>query len=233
MARVFYSIVGLISAACFVVLAFSIYLLVPKLEGDFPTTYFLDSLLPAIIGLCIEGLLFVGVLTLLQKAAERSELAQLRSAVKEELEFLLTVVKNRLGESDLSSLRDIDFSSSKRLAETMKQLQEDARDRRTKANQGPYADDDFARIAHSVSDKLHTKAKVHLRRLEPLTSVVARFGAEFLSRWLSVTDQLYSIALQEGFNQHQIESWGKNMPFEYYYDRVVVLLGELDALDIH
>jgi hypothetical protein len=102
-----------------------------------------------------------------------------------ELKFLFEVVRNCLYQSDLGPLRDktIDFSSSKQLAETMAHLQEDAQERRIKENAGQYPDDDFSCVARSVSDSLHTKSKVHLRRLEPLTPVAARFGAKFLSEW--------------------------------------------------
>jgi hypothetical protein len=52
------------------------------------------------------------------------------------------------------------------------------------------------------------------------------------SEWLSVTDQLYSITREEGFDQAQIKTWGQNMPFEYYYGRVIDLFRHLNALHI-
>jgi hypothetical protein len=236
MEKVLYIILFLISATCVGGLITCWHWVSFKLreDGNFPNPYFLESILPLIVGLCIEGLLFVGMITLVQKAAERSELAKLRNAVMAELKFLFDVMHNRLLHSSLGPLRDtkIDFSSPGKLAKSMACVQSAAQQRRIDAGTGSYPDDDFSEIARSVADELQSKAKVHLRRLELLTPVVARLGADYVSKLLSITGRLYDLTRAEGFDQAQIDTWGKNMPFEYAYSRVIDLLRNLSALRV-
>jgi hypothetical protein len=203
--------------------------------GDRPAnTYFAQSLLPELLSMCLDGLLFVGVLTMVQRAAERRELMRLRNAVMKELNYLEEVMINCLCQSDLGNLRGtkIDFRTSASLAETMKKLNSDAQQLRIESRKGSYPNDTFSLLAKSVSDAVVKKAKVHLRRLEALTPVTAQFGDGFLSNWLSLHDQLFSLTREEGFDQSEIDSWGKNMPFEYYYGRVADLFHYLNVLQV-
>jgi hypothetical protein len=232
MDRISNIVLGTISTICIVILVVCYPVLAQNLSQD--SKYFSNALLPALVALCVEGLLFVGIVTLVQKAAERTELAHLQGAITAELKFLFDVVGNCLSSSELAGLsaEGIDFSSPKRLGETMRALNVQSQEQRIEENAAPYPDDRFAGVARSVADAVETKAGVHLRRLQPLTPVAATFGAAYLTHWLSVIDQLYSLTREEGFDEDQTKTWGETMPFEYYYDRVVDLFYHLDALRV-
>jgi hypothetical protein len=224
MHRIMYVVSGL----CLLGLAVAVVPLVHALHTE--ESYFRGNLLPELIGFLADGLLFVGILSLLQRANERTERARLLKTIQEELAFCSTVLMNCLRQSELGDQQLIDYGSDETLSLTMSNLQTTSQQRRIDDHSSPYPDDAFSAVARSASDALYKKASVHRHRLEPLTAITAQFGPAFLSEWQSLRDCLYSLGRAESFDHDQIDTWGANMPYEYWYGKTVDLFRHLHVL---
>lgn len=190
------------------------------------TSTFITGFWPEGLGFLLEGMLFVGVLGMVQKIQERHKASKLRKALFCELSFLSEVIQNCLRNSKLNSLAgndEVKFDTHENTARTLENL-------RKKYQQN--ADVSFEDVAISVAEFVQSKSIVHLDRLRAMTPVAAEFGGTFLSNWMEIHDALYAMTRKEPFPPSAVKAFGRATEAEYVYSRVAALYYRLDRMGV-
>jgi hypothetical protein len=215
-----------VAAGCAVVLIGLVPLLVYAMPGN--PRYFQDNLLPGFASSAVDGLLFVAVLGYLERRTEARRLARLHETLFRELSFLGEVMKHCVLQADIDLGRHrIDASSYEAIADSLARIRE-AFERRDTAHSSE-SNDAFGQIAHAVALSVQVKARVHLRRLQPLAAVAAELTPDLLTSWTNVTDRLFDLTREEGFDDLTKQAW-KDIEWTYAYSRLIDLFRELSDM---
>ena len=169
----------LITAFCF----FSLLALVLlQLELRIDPGHELQDYLPAIFGLCLEGIVIVVIIGGWQHSLESYRRRRLFRELTHQLAYAGSVMQNATfnGLRGLVGNTPINFSTYANSYKCMR---------------GLLPGKIFLRQAASVASEVRTPAHRHLRRLRALSGVPVEFGEVHLADWLDVTDMLYNIAL--------------------------------------
>jgi hypothetical protein len=224
MERILKSISYLVIGFCILGISFVAFPLWKVTRGD--SAYLVRDLYPVVLGLCLEGILFVGVLGALQDRAAQKRKQLLRNALTMELRFLRSVMMNVLRTDGLEQTEPI-----KDLLALMKDLKaksyEDRKDRRFDLRP-----DWFTTIAVGASKCVQVKATIHLRRLGNVTSLAAELDAQYLTDWMFITDRLVDLAQIEPLSDETIKSFGERIRPESTYSEILALLEKLEAMGI-
>ena len=196
-------------------------------------SHWLANYLPEMVGLCLEGVVFVVILDSLQRRNEKRRRKRLQDSLLLELSFLAIVIQNRLLQSKLGELPgEIDFSTNGTIADSMDNLRLKWEKKRIARGSPAGKSDGFSDLAVSLADSVREKSEVHLQRLRYVSPVAADFGADFLTDWFSLMDSLYQLTQREQRQASTKQTFDPHKEAETAYGSTIKLFHQLHKLDV-